>query len=124
MTKEIMEIMNKAEQEYLASIKEYGMNNRVATLYSRKLEEAKQDIISKASACVRLGLVSQSQVDTLKSKLQTRVTTVHKEAHKMYVQEFCGGSEHEADVQYWMFHNELTREKAEEFVKWLEEEDE
>lgn len=120
MTKEIMEIMNKAEQKYLATVKVYGMNNRLTTLYSKRLEEAMRDIISKASACVHLGLVSQSQVDTLKGKLQARVRNTHKEAYEMYVQEFCGGSEHEAQVQYWMFHNELTREQAEEFVKWLE----
>lgn len=124
MTKEIMEIMNKAEQNYLATVKEYGMNNSLQTLYSRKLEDAWKDIVNKASACVRLGLISQSQVDTLKSKLQSRVRAVHKQAYEMYVQEFCGGSTHEADVQYWMFHNELTREKAEEFVKWLESDDE
>jgi hypothetical protein len=123
MTKEIMEIMNKAEQKYLATVKVYGMNDRLEVFYSRKLEQAWTDIISKASACVRLGLISQSQVDTLKSKLQARVQATHKKAYEMYVQEFCNGSEHEADVQYWMFHNDLTREKAEELIKWFEEEE-
>lgn len=123
MTKEIMEIMSKAEQKYLATVKAHGMNNRLQVLYSRRLEETWKGIVTDASACVRLGLVSQSQVDTLKSKLQARATATHKKAYEMYVQEFCGGSEYEADVQYWMHHNELTREKAEEFVKWFEEDE-
>lgn len=124
MTKEIMEIMDKAEQKYLATVKVYGMNNRLQTLYSRKLEEAWKDIVNKASACVYLGLISQSQVDTLASKLQARVRATRKQAYDLYVQEFCGGSEHEADVQYWMFHNECSRQQAEDFVNYLEKEEE
>lgn len=124
MTKEIMEIMGKATQKYLATVKVYGMNNRLENLYSRRLDEAKRDIISSASACVRLGLISQSLVDTLDSQLRTKVSTTRNQAYEMYVQEFCGGSEHEANVQYWMFHNNCSRIQAEDFVNYLEKEEE
>lgn len=123
MTKEIMEIMTKAEQKYLAIVKEYGMNNRVEELYNNKMEKAWTDIVNKASACVRLGLISQSQVDTLKSKLKSRVRATRKQAHEIYLKEFCGGSEHEAGVQYWMYRNDWTREQAEEFIESFGEEE-
>jgi hypothetical protein len=120
MTKEIMETMNKATQKYLSIVKEHGMNNRLEPLYSRKLDEARQDIISKASACVRLGLISQSLVDTLDSQLRTKVNTTRNYAYEMYVQEFCNGSEHEADVQHYIYSEGWTREQAEDFVNYLE----
>jgi hypothetical protein len=120
MTKEIMETMNKATQKYLSIVKEYGMNNRVEEFYSRKLEEAWRDIISKASACVRLGLISQSLVDTLDSQLRTKVSTTSKLAYDIYLTDFCDGSEHEANVRYWMFHDGWTRAQAEDFVNYLE----
>jgi hypothetical protein len=115
-----METMNKATQKYLSIVKEHGMNNRLEPLYSRKLDEARQDIISKASACVRLGLISQSLVDTLDSQLRTKVNTIRRYAYEMYVQEFCGGSEHEADVQHYIYSEGWSREQAEDFVNYLE----
>jgi hypothetical protein len=120
MTKEIMDTMNKSTQKYLSIVKEHGMNNRLEPLYSRKLDEARQDIINKASACVRLGLISQSLVDTLDSQLRTKVNTTRNYAYEMYVQEFCGGSEHEADVQHYIYSEGWSRAQAEDFVNYLE----
>lgn len=124
MTKEIIEIMGKATQKYLAIVKEHGMNNRLEELYDNKMDYVRTDIINKASACARLGLVSQSLVDTLDSQLRTKVSTTRKYACEMYVQEFCGGSEHEADVQHYMYREGWSREQAENFVNYLEKDDE
>jgi hypothetical protein len=124
MTKEIMKTMHKATQKYLDIVKKYGMNNRVEQLYNNKLDYVRTDIINKASACVRLGLISQSLVDTLDCQLRTKVSTTRKLAYDIYLTDFCGGSEHEADVQHWMFHDGWTREQAEDFVNYLEKEEE
>jgi hypothetical protein len=120
MTKEIMETMNKATQKYFSIVEEHGMNNRLEELYSRKMDYVRTDIINKASACVRLGLISQSLVDTLDSQLRTKVNTTRRYAYDMYVQEFCDGSEHEADVQHYIYSEGWSRAQAEDFVNYLE----
>jgi hypothetical protein len=112
--------MNKATQKYLSIVKEHGMNNRLEELYSRKMDYVRTDIINKASACVRLGLISQSLVDTLDSQLRTKVSTTHKQAYDIYLTDFCGGSEHKSDVQHYIYSEGWTRAQAEDFVNYLE----
>jgi hypothetical protein len=52
--------------------------------------------------------------------LRTKVSTTRKYAYDIYIQEFCDGSEHEADIQYYIYSEGWSRAQAEDFVNYLE----
>jgi hypothetical protein len=41
-------------------------------------------------------------------------------AYDIYLTDFCGGSEHKALVQHYIYSEGWTREQAEDFVNYLE----